>query len=61
MILFDAMKTTHSQDPQTIKTAIIKKGTYQGLQDEIIINADGDANRKLYPYIIKNGQFEKVD
>lgn len=61
MILFDAMKTTRSQDPQTIKSAIIEKSTHQGLQNEITINAYGDANRNLYPYIIKNGQFEKAE
>lgn len=61
MILFETMKVTNSLEPEKIKAAIIKKGTFQGLQAEININQFGDGSRKLYHYVIKDGQFEKVD
>lgn len=61
MILFTAMKTAKSLEPETVKAAIIEKGTHQGLQDKIIIDEYGDASRTLYHYIIQNGQFTKVD
>lgn len=61
MILFDAMETEKSLEPETIKAAIIKKETHQGLQDKIIIDQYGDASRTLYHYIIQDGQFKKVD
>lgn len=61
MILFTAMKTAKSLEPETVKAAIIEKGNHQGLQDKIIIDEYGDASRTLYHYIIQNGQFTKVD
>jgi len=61
MILFNAMETEKSLEPETIKAAIIKKETHQGLQDKIIIDQYGDASRTLYHYIIQDGQFKKVD
>jgi len=61
MILFDAMERTNRYDPDSIKAAIIEKSKYQGLQSEIFIDEYGDANRTLYHYIIKDGQFKKVD
>ncbi|AFA48335.1 ABC transporter substrate-binding protein [Acetobacterium woodii] len=60
-ILFETMETKNSFDPEIIKEAIIKKSTYRGLQDEITIDENGDAKRSLYHYLIKDGQFEKVD
>lgn len=61
MILFDAMTEAKSDDPEEIKNAIIKKGTYQGLQSEIYFNQYGDASRTIYAYIVKNGKFVKVE
>jgi branched-chain amino acid transport system substrate-binding protein len=61
MILFNAMETEKSLEPETIKAAIIKKETHQGLQDKIIIDQYGDASRTLYHYIIQDGQIKKVD
>jgi len=61
MLLFTAMAEKNSYDPETIKTAIIEKGTHQGLQGDIMIDNYGDAKRTLYHYVIKNGQFKKVD
>jgi branched-chain amino acid transport system substrate-binding protein len=61
MILFEAMKTTNSTDPETVKQAIIGKGSFAGLQGEIQINENGDAKRSLYHYVIKDGQFKKVE
>ncbi len=60
-ILFETMETKNSFDPEIIKEAIIKKSHYQGLQGEITIDKNGDAKRSLYHYLIKDGQFEKVD
>lgn len=61
MILFEAMKTTNSTDPETVKKAILEKGSFSGLQGEIQINENGDAKRSLYHYVIKDGQFKKVE
>lgn len=61
MVLFDAMEEANSDDPETIKSAIIKKGTYQGIQSDIIINEYGDASRTIYEYVVKNGQFKKAE
>lgn len=61
MVLFDAMEEANSDDPETIKSAIIKKGTYQGIQIDIIINEYGDASRTIYEYTVKNGQFKKAE
>lgn len=61
MILFQAIKESRSDDPETIKSEIIKKGTYQGLQSEITINQYGDASRTIYEYVVKDGQFKKAE
>ncbi|MBI4857381.1 MAG: ABC transporter substrate-binding protein [Acetobacterium woodii] len=61
MMLFNTMADTRSDKPETIKSAIIKKGTYQGLQSDIIINEYGDASRTIYEYVVKNGQFKKAE
>ena len=61
MVLFNAMEESNSNNPDTIKKTIIKKGTYQGLQSEININEYGDATRTIYQYIVKDGQFKKAE
>lgn len=61
MVLFDAMTTANSDDPETIKRTIIKKKTYQGLQGDIVIDEYGDASRTIYEYVVKDGQFKKVE
>ncbi|MEO1816773.1 MAG: ABC transporter substrate-binding protein [Acetobacterium sp.] len=61
MVLFNAMAESNSDDPETIKKTIIKKGTYQGLQSEININEYGDASRTIYQYVVKDGQFKKAE
>ncbi|MBU4439636.1 MAG: ABC transporter substrate-binding protein [Firmicutes bacterium] len=61
MILFRAIKESRSDDPEAIKSTIIKKVTYQGLQSEITINQYGDANRTIYEYVVKDGQFKKAE
>lgn len=61
MVLADAIKTANSEDPETIKNTIINKGTYQGLQSDIVIDQYGDAKRMIFEYLVKDGQFKKAE
>nr|WP_320026334.1 hypothetical protein [uncultured Acetobacterium sp.] len=69
MILFQAIKESHSDDPEAIKSddpeaiksTIIKKATYQGLQSEITINSVRGCNRTIYECVVKDGQFKKAE
>ena len=57
-IIIDALKNS---DESKIKEQILSKKVYQGLQDEIIFDEYGDVKRKFYSYIIKDGQYERVN
>lgn len=61
MLLFNAMEETNSNDPEKIKTTVIQKSTYPGLQSDIIIDEYGDASRTIYEYVVKEGQFKKAE
>lgn len=61
MLLFRTVAEIHNPDPESVKAAILEEGIFQGLQDEITIDGFGDASRTLYEYVVKNGQFIKVE
>ncbi len=61
MMLFKTLTQTNKPDPETVKSAILENGTYQGLQNEIVIDGYGDASRTIYEYVVKNGQFTKAE
>jgi branched-chain amino acid transport system substrate-binding protein len=59
VILFEAL--SKNDDPKTLKEHIIKQGVFQGLQGEITIDQYGDARRKNYLIIVKDGQFITIE
>ncbi|WML37448.1 ABC transporter substrate-binding protein [Clostridium sp. OS1-26] len=59
-VLADAIKNSPNLKSDTLKSGIIKKSRYKGIQGEIYINAYGDAERTNYIYHIINGKFTKV-
>ncbi|MBF9017068.1 MULTISPECIES: ABC transporter substrate-binding protein [unclassified Oceanispirochaeta] len=58
-VLFQALNLRI--DEQTIKTAIIENGPYEGIQETIVINSFGDTKRKAVFSVVKNGQFRKIE
>lgn len=59
MVLFEVMKNNGSLKPKDIKSAIINKRTFEGLEETFTINKYGDAIRKNQLFSIKNGRFVK--
>ena len=45
---------------QSLKSAILGKGTFQGVQQAISFDASGDANRNTFTAVILNGQYVTV-
>ncbi len=46
---------------ETLKNVIIQKGKFQGVQQQLTINRFGDADRKTFTTVIRNGQYVTVD
>lgn len=61
MILREGMVLADSFDTVKVKSAIINQSVFQGLQQEIKIDAYGDAYRAYYVYEVKNGAFKGID
>lgn len=61
MLLLNTVAETANPNPETVKQAILQKGIYPGLQNEITIDGYGDASRTIYEYVVKNGQFTKAE
>lgn len=45
---------------ETLKSSALRSGPYQGLQQQIVFDANGDTNRKVYFTEIHDGRFVKV-
>ncbi len=45
---------------ESLKTAALKSGPYQGLQQEIIFDANGDTQRKVFFTEVQDGKYVKV-
>jgi len=58
-VLLKALK--NRQDGESIKAAALRSGPYQGLQQEIVFDANGDTPRKVYFTEIKDGQFRRLN
>jgi branched-chain amino acid transport system substrate-binding protein len=58
-VLFQALSLR--SDDQTIKSAILENGPYNGIQEKIEFNQFGDTKRKAVFSIVKNGQFRKIE
>jgi len=61
MVLAEAMKNAKSLDVKDVKTSLFKIGKFKGLEEDIIINKFGDAERKISLARINNGAFEVLD
>jgi branched-chain amino acid transport system substrate-binding protein len=56
MVLFAALKKKTATE--TPKQAVLKYGPYQGLQQEIVFDSNGDTDHKVFFTEIRNGQFQ---
>lgn len=55
-VLITALR--HQQADESPKQAALRSGPYPGLQQEIVFDANGDTERKVYFTEIRNGKFE---
>ena len=46
---------------ETLKDAVLRAGPYQGLQQEIAFDKNGDTRRRVYFRIIRAGSYAKFD
>lgn len=46
---------------ETLKDAVLRSGPYQGLQQEIVFDKNGDTRRRVYFRIIRAGSYAKID
>ena len=60
-ILLASLKSARNATPQAIKSDIIAKGSFSGLQGNISFDSYGDATRDLFLYEIKNHSFVRIE
>ncbi|WP_298399451.1 ABC transporter substrate-binding protein [uncultured Azonexus sp.] len=48
------------QDGESLKQALLRYGPYEGTQQQIVFDANGDTTRQVYFTEIRNGNFEQV-
>jgi len=58
-VLLTALK--QRQKNETIKVAALRNGPYQGLQQEIVFDQNGDTQRKVYFTQIRSGRYVKIE
>ncbi|SDH60844.1 ABC transporter substrate-binding protein [Propionivibrio dicarboxylicus] len=58
-VLLTALK--QRQKNETIKAAALRSGPYQGLQQEIVFDQNGDTQRKVYFTQIRSGRYVKIE
>lgn len=46
---------------ETVKAAALRSGPYQGLQQDIVFDANGDTARKVYFTEIREGRYRRID
>lgn len=54
-VVFAAMRQRKS--PESLKAAVLKYGPYEGLQQQIVFDRNGDASRKVFFAEIRDGKF----
>ena len=54
-VLFDALGKREAD--ATVKAAVLRNGPYQGLQQQIVFDANGDTQRKVFFTEISEGRF----
>ncbi|AOG24768.1 ABC transporter substrate-binding protein [Acidovorax sp. RAC01] len=58
-VVLTALK--NRKDGETVKAAALRSGPYQGLQQDIVFDANGDTVRKVYFTEIREGRYRRVD
>jgi len=61
LILRAALATGVRAQPRLIRDRILSIGAFEGLQGTIRFDADGNADRELFKYIIQDGTFKSLD
>lgn len=56
-LIAEAINSTDSVDPMILKEHIVSANTYNGIFNDIIIDAYGDVNRSIELYKVVNGEF----
>lgn len=59
MVLFEAL--SRRSGSQSVKAAVLGNGPYQGLQQRIVFDANGDTQRKVFFTEIRDGAYRKLD
>ena len=57
-VLFEALK--RRRDSESAKTAVLKYGPYQGLQQTIAFDANGDTARQVYFTEVRDGRYQPL-
>lgn len=57
-VVLQALK--NRQKGETVKASALRSGPYPGLQQEIVFDANGDTQRKVYFTEIRDGRYRKI-
>ena len=58
-VVLTALKNRKPGEP--VKTAVARSGPYQGLQQEIVFDSNGDTRRKVSFTEIREGRYRRID
>lgn len=61
MVLRSALAAGARPLPLPLRDTILRIGSFEGIQGPIRFARDGNAERELFLYVIRNGSFESVD
>jgi branched-chain amino acid transport system substrate-binding protein len=61
LILHKALTLSGRLDSESLRKAIITTGSFEGLQNTLIIDRFGDAKREIYLSVIENNQFKTLN
>lgn len=61
MVMAEGMRLSNSFEPVEIKTAILTKAVFDGLEEQFRINRYGDVERSKSLVQIRNGEFVRLD
>ncbi len=60
-ILKEGLTLANELNVEEVRTKIVEKETFQGLQGKFKINPYGDALKSFYKYQIINGEFKLIE
>lgn len=58
-VVLTALK--NRKEGESVKAAALRSGPYQGLQQEMVFDANGDTVRKVYFTEIRDGRYRRID